>query len=124
LSDFDTLRAQIDEMERRQKLAGPRKCASSSFARDEFRCTIHAGFLAVVDHLTLKGWSRSRIAEALDVHPVTLKDWIDSGFGQRNQLPGWVIAAMTTLPPEAWAAFTSRLFSASLATTERTGTGG
>lgn len=51
-------------------------------------------FRAGVDSLTRAGWTFSRIADHVGVHPVTLKDWYEQGDIKRSQIPGWVFAAM------------------------------
>lgn len=84
------------------KLEGPglSKGAGRSF-RDHQRCKAHAAFCAGVDQLLLEGWSMRRLAQHMQVDPVTLKDWYEQGDRQRSQLPAWALAA---LPASARAA--------------------
>ena len=70
--------------------------------RDGWRSNVHALVEDVVELLEDMGYSRNRIAALFDVHPVTLKDFIESGDKQRNQIPGWLFAAFARLPSEAW----------------------
>jgi hypothetical protein len=70
--------------------------------RDGFRSKVHALVVDVVALLETMGYSRNRIATIFDVHPVTLKDYIEAGDKQRCQIPGWLFAAFAKLPSEAW----------------------
>lgn len=106
-----------------QRQTGVRKCGAAS-GRDSHRCTVHAAFVLFVEHLEERGWSRNKIASVFDVHPVTLKDWIEQGDRARNQLPGWAISAISRFPREAWAVFTDALFAAREPLSERSGTDG
>lgn len=70
--------------------------------RDGWRSNVHALVVDVVALLEKMHYSRNRIAVLFDVHPVTLKDYIESGDKQRNQIPGWFLPAFARLPSEAW----------------------
>jgi len=115
--------ARLAALHEKKALRSVRKCSSDE-SRDKDRCNVHAAFCALVLHLEFRKWSRRQIADVFDVHPVTLKDWIENGDRQRDQLPGWVIAAMTRLPRDAWDVFIRELMSAASPRSERTGTSG
>jgi hypothetical protein len=74
-------------------------------SRDLDRIKVHCSFCAAIESLQLTGWSRNRIAIALEVDPVTLRGWIEGGHRQRDQIPGWAIAALSRLPECAWRSF-------------------
>ena len=99
------IRAHLDALETR---TGPALAKTTS--RDADRRKVHAAFVKVTDALELSGWSRARIAHVLDVDPVTLKDWIETGHKQRNQLPGWLFSAMGRLPVDAFDLFLREAF--------------
>ena len=111
------IRAQLVALENRARPL------AKTTSRDEDRRKVHAAFVAVTDWLELQGWSRARIAHVLGVDPVTLKDWIETGDRQRNQLPGWLFAAMGRLPAEAFDLFLREAFGWRAAA-ERSGTDG
>ena len=90
---LDVIRAELAKLEQRPGLA---KADRVSF-RDRQRCKVHAAFCAGVEALLLEDWSMRRIAQHMEVDPVTLKDWYEQGNKQRSQLPGWAIAALPML---------------------------
>lgn len=99
----------IEAMER--QLAELRRAAEAPESeaeldsRDVDRLKIHAAFCAAIEALQLTGWSRNRIAAVIECDPVTLRGWLESGYRQRDQLPGWVIASLSRFPECAWRAF-------------------
>lgn len=84
------IRAELDKLAARPGLAK----ASSTSARDRYRSKVWSAFRAGVDSLTVEGWSMRRIAEAMEVDHVTLKDWYEQGDRKRSQLPAWALAAL------------------------------
>ncbi len=90
---IDQIRAELAKAEARPGLA-----KASVDRRSKLRANALAVFCAGMNHLLGNGWSMRRIADHLDVHPVTLKDWFEQGDRQRSQLPAWVSDG---LPAEA-----------------------
>lgn len=116
----DALRLLEAELARREG-PGIAKAREDSF-RDRQRGKAHAEFCAGVQHLLDTGWSRRQIADRLDCHVTTLITWFESGHTKRDQLPGWVLAAM---PSEAQPAMVRvRLGWSSSPPPGRTGTDG
>jgi hypothetical protein len=93
---------QLAELRRAAEQPEPTEELSS---RDVDRIKIHASFCAAIESLQLTGWSRNRIAGVFEVDPVTLRGWIEGGHRQRDQIPGWTIAALARFPECAWRAF-------------------
>jgi len=93
---FEAIRAELAKLEARPGLAKA-ESAKESF-RSRQRSKAWAVFCAGVDALLQARWSMRRIAQAMEVDPVTLKDWYEQGDRQRSQLPAWAFAA---LPREA-----------------------
>lgn len=115
---IDQIRAELAKAEARPGIAK----AERSF-RDRHRCRAHAAFRAGVDELESEGWSRRRIAQAIEVDPVTLKDWYEQGDRKRSQIPAWALDAIESLSPGACAAV-MRAKLAYLPPSGRTGTDG
>lgn len=86
---LELIRAELAKLER----PGLAKGEGRSF-RDHQRCKAHAAFCAGVETLLVDGWSMRRIAQHMQVDPVTLKDWYEQGDRQRSQLPAWALAAL------------------------------
>lgn len=86
---FDLIRAELAKLEARPGLV-----KASTDPRSQHRSKAHAAFCAGVDELLADGWSMRRIAQAMDVDHVTLKDWYEQGDHKRSQLPGWAFAAL------------------------------
>jgi hypothetical protein len=102
LDAIEAMERHLAEMRRAAEQPEPNVELSS---RDLNRIKVHSSFCAAIEALQLINWSRNRIAAVLEVDPVTLKGWIENGFRQRDQLPGWVIPALTQFPDCAWRAF-------------------
>lgn len=96
---IDQIRAGLAQLELQRP--GLAKSGPATF-RDRHRCKAHAAFCAAIETLEEQGWSKRRIAQHMEVDPVTLKDWYDAGDKQRAQIPGWVFSA---LPRAGHAAF-------------------
>jgi hypothetical protein len=111
IDPFDAIRAELAKLEARPGIA--KACGDR---RSQLRSKAHAVFCAGIEHLLLNGWSMRKIADHLDVHPVTLKDWYEQGDRQRSQLPAW---ASDGLPDEAQPA----MIRARLDNVERNGAG-
>jgi hypothetical protein len=94
VSDFDSIRAQLAELEQQLR---PIAKARPSW-RDEQRSRSHAAFVSAVQALTIAGRSKRSIALSMGVDTHTFEDWLSA----RRQLPAWVIAA---LPVEGRVAF-------------------
>ena len=93
-------------------------------ARDLHRRKVHAAFCSAVQACRDLGWTMSRIAEAIDVHKVTLGDWLEKGFERRDQLGLWLLSAIGCLPPEARSAFDRTMVEWRAPIVFRTGTNG
>jgi hypothetical protein len=113
---LSAIRAHLDELEQQRP-----PLAKARDLRDASREKIHCAFRASVDALTQEGWSKRAIARHLEVDPVTLIDWYQSGDTKRSQIPGWVLAA---LPTEARAAWMRVMLGWSEPPPSRTGTNG
>lgn len=87
--ELEAIRAQLARIE-----SGPGVAKASNDLRSKLRAKAHAAFCAGVEHLLINGWSMRRIAQHMEVDPVTLKDWFEQGDRQRNQLPAWALAAL------------------------------
>lgn len=109
------IRRHLDEIER-----GP-TVAKARDLRDVSREKIHCAFRAAVDALIAADWSMRAVARHLEVDPVTLLDWYQSGDTKRSQIPGWVFAA---IPAEARAAWMRVMLGWSDPPPGRTGTDG
>jgi hypothetical protein len=114
--ELDAIRAQLARIE-----SGPGIAKASGDLRSKFRTKAHEAFCAGVEHLLLNDWSMRRIAQHMEVDPVTLKDWYEQGDRQRSQLPAWALAA---LPSAARAAVLRVELGWSDPSPDRTGTDG
>ena len=120
--DRDPLAAIRAELLRIELQGRPGIAKASMSSRDRWRSKVHAAFCAGVESLLLSGWSMRRIAQHMEVDPVTLKDLFEQGDRKRNQLPAWAIAA---LPRAAHAAVMRAMLGWSdPPSSERTGTDG
>jgi hypothetical protein len=95
-SSLADVRRHLDELER--ELQARPLAKTNADPRAEARCTVHAAFVAAIDHLEELGWSRGRIARYIGVELTTLSGWYDDGDKRRSQLPFWVLRR---LPVEA-----------------------
>lgn len=90
---IEQIRAELAKAEARPGVA------KACDRRSKLRANALAVFQAGVRHLINNcGWSMRKIADHLEVHPVTLKDWFEQGDSQRSQLPAW---ASDGLPADA-----------------------